>query len=231
MRGLPLLLTTLAALGPGLPAPAPATTARVVGLNVAADFTNDPTAMFTFLTAVTASGSHAYLDAGSVTGATGNGDRAMGAVLADLWEGRAGVWAIHLRQLNPALGQPWIGLPIVPGYLGFDPNRRDESLDLAWGGRVNGADVAARLQRSFNSSDNGSALGEGVGPTRRNVRGAGLGLGFELGDRGSIEVSGQVQGRAYRSATQLDDGGMAYLFAVRARSAPRGNLGCVKPFV
>ena len=99
-----------------VPAVAFASTARMTGLNIPVDYTKDYTGMFTYLSSINSTGNLVYAEAGSMAGSTTIEDRGMGAVLPNLFDGKAGVWAIHMRHYFPALGQSWWGAPINGGF-------------------------------------------------------------------------------------------------------------------
>src|SRR5512134_3746161 len=87
-----------------VPAVAFASTARMTGLNVPGDYVKDYTGMFTYLSSVNSTGNLVYAETGTMIGWNTIQDRGMGAVLPNLFDGRAGVWALHLRRYHPALG-------------------------------------------------------------------------------------------------------------------------------
>jgi hypothetical protein len=108
-----ILVATLASM---VPAVAFASTSRMVGLNVPGDYTKDYTGMFTYLSSVNSTGNLIYAETGTSVAFIGPiDDRGMGAVLPNLFDGKAGVWAIHMRHFNAAMGQSWWGGPINGG--------------------------------------------------------------------------------------------------------------------
>src|SRR5215510_6504626 len=87
-----------------LPTLAFAQTSRVEGMSIQGDYIKDYTAIYTYPSSITNVGNLIYGELGVATGGT-PADRAVGAVMGDWFEGRYGVWGIHMRQLTPALGQ------------------------------------------------------------------------------------------------------------------------------
>jgi hypothetical protein len=213
-----------------VPAVAFASTARMTGLNVPGDYTKDYTGMFTYLSSVNSTGNLVYADAGTMDGYFAIGDRAMGAVLPNLFDGRAGVWAIHMREYHPAFGQSWWGAPINGGFESYDPNDSGESFDLMWGHKLGSANLGLRLNRTFFSNDNGTSTAEGFGNNGRNILGFGAGLGFDINPNTSLEVAAQFQSRTFDNGATpatTEDGGMGYLVAARAWTKSGGSLTCV----
>lgn len=210
-----------------MPAVAFASTARLTGLNVPVDYTKDYTGMFTYLSQINSTGNLVYAEAGSMDGEDSNDDRGMGAVLPNLFDGKAGVWAIHMRHYNPALGQSWWGAPISGGFGSYDPNYNtsvSESFDLMWGHKMGSANVGLRLNRQFESYDDGTNEYKGNGNNGRNVMGFGGGLGFDMNPSTSVEIGAQFQSRTYDDGTNTEDGGAAYLVAARAWKKMGGNM-------
>jgi hypothetical protein len=213
----------VAAVASMVPAVAFASTARMTGLNVPGDYVKDYTGMFTYLSSVNSTGNLVYAETGSMAGWTSIEDRAMGAVLPNLFDGKAGVWAIHMRQYHPALGQSWWGAPINGGFYSFDPNDNTssaESFDLMWGHKMGSANLGLRLNRQFESYDDGTDVEEGNGNDGRNIMGFGAGVGFDMNENTSIEVGAQYQSRTFDEGDAVgdlnEDGGAAMLVAARA---------------
>ncbi len=228
----------VAAVASMVPAIAFASTARMTGLGIPGDYTKDFTNMFTYISSVNSVGNLVYADAGTYFNSTSAYDQAMGAVLPNLFDGRAGVWAIHMRRYHPALGQSWWGAPVAPGYpfynnyynLIFDPNQNTmdaESFDLMWGHRMGSANLALRLNRQFFSYDNGTTTVEGNGNNGRNIMGFGAGVGFDMSPNTSVEIGGQYQSRTFDNGATpatTEDGGTAYLVAARAWMKSDANV-------
>lgn len=206
-----------------VPAVAFASTARINGLGIPGDYVKDYTGMFTYLSGVNSVGNLVYAETGSMAGWNTIGDRGMGAVLPNLFDGKAGVWALHLRHYNPALGQSWWGAPINGGFYSYDPNYNtstSESFDLMWGHKMGSANLGLRLNRQFESYDNGTDTEEGNGTNGRNVLGFGAGVGFDMNENTAIEIGGQYQSRTFDEGDAIgdeeQDGGAAFLLAGRA---------------
>lgn len=213
----------IAAVACMVPAVAFASTARITGLGIPGDYVKDYTGMFTYLSGVNSVGNLVYAETGSMAGWNTIGDRGMGAVLPNLFDGKAGVWALHLRHYNPALGQSWWGAPINGGFYSYDPNYNtstSESFDLMWGHKMGSANLGLRLNRQFESYDNGTDTEEGNGTNGRNVFGFGAGVGFDMNENTAIEIGGQYQSRTFDEGDAVgdeeQDGGAAYLLAGRA---------------
>lgn len=211
-----------------VPAVAFASTARMTGLNVPGDYVKDYTGMFTYLSGVNSVGNLVYAEAGSMDGYYANGDRGMGAVLPNLFDGKAGVWSLHMRQYNAALGGSWWGAPISGGSA-YDPNSNNpnytsESVDLMWGHKMGSANVGLRLNRTFYSYDDGTTTEEGNGNYQRNVMGFGGGVGFDMNPNTSVEIGAQFQSRGFDDGTYTEDGGTAFLVAARAWSKMGNNM-------
>src|SRR6185369_2656171 len=101
---------------------------------------------FTFPSTVVNAGNLAYGELGN-TGGVGTvvSDRAMGSVLNNLFDGRFGIWAIHLRQTTPDLGAG-DGSSVNAN----DPNTNsNEEFDLMWGKKLGTMSLGLRLNRSF----------------------------------------------------------------------------------
>lgn len=220
-----------------LPVVASAQTSRVEGLNVPGDYIKDYTAIYGWPASVNTVGNLIYgelgnIDFNSTTGNPTTLDRGMGAVLTNLWDGRFGTWAIHLREQRPALGQgDNMGQP-NPGS-GADPNENaQESFDIMWGKKFGTTSFGLRLNRSFGSFKN-----EVTGVTteiefdgfpgdpnlRRNVMGFGAGLGFEMSPSTDAEVSILYESRTWQNRTETtggttvteDDGPTTFMLAGR----------------
>lgn len=206
-----------------VPAVAFASTARMTGLGVPGDYVKDYTGMFTYLSCVNSTGNLVYAETGTMLGWNSVEDRGMGAVLPNLFDGKAGVWALHLRRYHPALGQSWWGAPINSGFESYDPNQNtssSESFDLMWGHKMGSANLGLRLNRQFESYDNGTDTEEGNGNNGRNILGFGAGLGFDMNENTAVEVSAQYQSRTFDEGDavgdETEDGGAAILVAGRA---------------
>ncbi|MBI5170900.1 MAG: hypothetical protein HZA61_15530 [Candidatus Eisenbacteria bacterium] len=223
MRHLRNRLAVAAALALLVPAGAMASSARIAGLNVSGDYVKgDYTGMYTFLSEVNGVGNLAYVEAGSTERAYG--DHAVGAVLPGLFDGRMGVWSFHLRQEHPALGQSGIGELLGPDFEDTNWNNSGEAFDVIWGHRMGSGNLGLRLNRSFESYDDGNTVVEGNGGNGRNVLGLGAGYDFEWADKGTVQFSGLYQSRHYKnSATDQSDNGKALQLTARMLHKFGGN--------
>ena len=195
-----------------IPTVAFASSSRVAGLNVPGDYIKDYTGMFTYVSSVNTVGNMVYTEPNT-------GNEALGAVLGNLFEGRMGTWALHLRRFAPDLGQSVSGNQIattaLPGLFG-DPNTNGEALDLMWGHKMGSGNLGLRYNRSFVSNETGTGTTEGTGNLGRNIWGLGAGFGFSMNANTDVEVAGDFQNRSFKGASPVaDDGGSTYLVAAR----------------
>ncbi|HUO37992.1 MAG TPA: hypothetical protein VMU34_09210, partial [Mycobacterium sp.] len=220
-----------------LPLVASASTSRVEGMAVQGDYIKDETGIFTYPNEVANVGNFVYGELGDWNGTNSTPyDRAMGAVLGNLWEGRYGAWGIHMREFTPQLGQGDITSNPSPGtMLGSDPNFNQwESFDLQWGKKFGNKTLGLRMNRSYGKleADNGefgalsifkgdyyNSFYNEEGNLYRNIFGLGGGLGWEMGPNTTAEVSVLWQSRTYqvRDSTGVDqfkdDGPTTWQFA------------------
>lgn len=200
-RRIKLFAIALVALA--LPVVANAQTARVEGMSLQGDYIKDYTSIYTYPSTVSHVGNLIYADLGD-----GNNDRALGAVLGNLWEGKTGTWAIHLHEFTPNLGQgdqnahPGIG---VGGQdLNFNANH---SFDLMWGKRFGGTSLGFRLNRSFFENEVSTATTQttvNLADTnifQRNIVGYGGGVGFEVNPSTMFEAGILYQSRTFERTT------------------------------
>jgi hypothetical protein len=166
-----------------LPVVAGASTSRVAGLGTQGDYIKDYTNIFTYPSCISNVGNLVYGEFGVVTDYDENyseyfqtEDRAVGAVLGNLFDGKFGTFAFHMREYSPALGTgfqpavtndayldeyilgtgfetffPYLD-PNTPGADGYTPywnGYGTEALDLMWGKKFNSMSVGLRLNRSF----------------------------------------------------------------------------------
>jgi len=202
-----------------LPVLAHAQTSRVEGMSLQGDYIKDYTGIYTYTSGVSSVGNLVYGELGTAPGTPGAlFDRSVGAVLGNLWDGRYGTWAIHLRSLTPQLGQGDATAQPNPGALGFDPNTNsNESFDLMWGKKMGTNSFGLRLNRSFwkladdlpgvitllDKFDFPTTGPAGDPNLARNVLGVGGGLGFEMNPNTNVEVSLLYQSRDFeQSITQ-----------------------------
>lgn len=165
------------------PVVAGASTSRIAGMGVQGDYVKDYTNIFGYPSCVSGVGNLVYGEFGQVTDYDYNyseyfqtEDRAVGAVLGNLFDGKYGTFGFHMREYSPALGfgfQPYVGYnasendeyifgtgfetfdpvldPNVPGRTGYTPywdNYGTEALDLMWGKKFDKMSLGLRLNRS-----------------------------------------------------------------------------------
>lgn len=213
-----------------LPAVTSAQTSRVEGMALQGDFIKDWSGIFTYTSQVANVGNLVYGELGNVNSPPVTFDRGVGAVVGNLWEGRLGTWAIHLREQTPNLGQGNAASGSAPGSFGTDPNTNtSESFDIMWGKKFGTTSFGLRVNRS-----SGRILQEVGGVTSkleadftqpdpnraRNVLGVGAGVGFEMSPTSNVELAVEWQNRTWLldvpGLRGEEDGGSAYLFAGRA---------------
>src|SRR5437867_12796932 len=105
-----------------LPVVASAQMSRVEGMALQGDFIKDWSAIFTYPSQVSNVGNLVYGELGNTSPSVITFDRSVGAVIGNLWEGRLGTWAVHLREQTPQLGQGDAASKPSPGIDGADPN-------------------------------------------------------------------------------------------------------------
>src|SRR5436309_8355965 len=117
-----MILALSAALALALPVVASAQTSRVEGMALQGDYIKDYSSIFTYTSSVANVGNLVYGELGTTPGTVTPpiDDRSVGAVLGNLWDGRLGTWAIHIRQQTPNLGQGDAQSSAAPG-IGSDP--------------------------------------------------------------------------------------------------------------
>jgi hypothetical protein len=207
-----------------LPAVAFSSPARVHSMNIPGDYIKDYTGIYTYVSGVGSVGNLVYVEPTA-------GNESMGAVLGNLWDGRMGTWAIHMRRFHPGLGQPTSIESPMTSFIGFsDPNSNGEALDLMWGHKMGSGSLGLRLNRSFISNEVSSGTAEGDGPFGRNMWGIGAGFGFQMNENTDVEIAGHFQNRNFQGSdftvpdAATDDGGTTYLVAGRAMMKSSGNL-------
>ena len=236
-------LIAAAALLLALPVVANAQTSRVEGMALQGDYIKDYTAIYGWPSQLPNVGNLVYAEVGNnlINGNTGypsTSDRAIGAVLGNLWEGRFGTWAIHLREEATALGQGDNFSQPGPGLGGGDPNENtNESFDIMWGKKFGTTNFGLRLNRSMFKNENTAPgvvttfefdpfSGGGDENFARNSMGYGAGIGFEMNPQTMVELSFLYQSRTFENSTNTgtpgtsnsyeDDGPTTYVAAARA---------------
>ena len=219
-----------AALVLALPAASSAQMSRVEGMAIQGDFIKDWSGIFTYTSQVANVGNLVYGELGNVNSPPTTSDRSVGAVIGNLWEGRLGTWAVHMREQSPNIGQGDAGSSAGTDSLGGDPNvHTSESFDIMWGKKFGTTSFGLRVNRS-----NGRFLQQtGTTTTKteadfteadpnlaRNIVGVGAGVGFELNPTSNVELGLLWQNRTWVEDTpglrNQDKGASAYLFSGRA---------------
>lgn len=228
-----------AALLAALPVVAQASTSRLEGMSLPGDYTKDYTAIYGWPSSIVGVGNLVYGELGNqlyvpATRQPRTYERSMGAVLPNLWDGRYGIWALHLHETTPGLGQGDVIAGNNPGQSGHDPNENNnEAFDLMWGKKFGNTNFGLRLNRSFEKGevsvpgvttdfefDGNAALNQGTPDLARNILGIGGGLGFAMSDKTTAEVSVLYQTRTFENVASAnnkfqDNGGSTYLLQGR----------------
>src|SRR5262245_16979728 len=237
-----------------LPVLAFAQTSRLEGMTLQGDYVKDYTNMFTYPSTVVNTGNLAYGEFGNSVGGIngvplpGGGaltvfDRAVGSVLNNLFEGRTGTWAIHLRQTTPNLGSGDVTNPNA-----VDPNNNNnEEFDLMWGRKMGTMSIGLRLNRSFwaeevNAPGVQTTLkfdpSAGFPPTAasanvaRNIMGFGGGVTFEMNPNSTVDIGLLYQSRTFENTTSpigaatndKESGATTYLLSGRAMWQWQSNV-------
>jgi hypothetical protein len=235
-----------------LPVIAQAQTSRVEGMALPGDYIKDYTGIYTYTSGVVNVGNLVYGELGNVLSNPNTGhpqtlDRGVGAVLQNLFDGKLGTWAVHLREETPSLGQGDNFSQPNLGAAGGDPNEnRNESFDIMWGRKFGTTSLGLRLNRSYFRSKTEPLAGvttdfrfdptAGASPNlSRNLWGLGGGLGFEMNANTNVEVSLLYQNRKFEAdsvaGTKLkDDGPSTYMVSVRAMYQWEPNVMLVPVF-
>jgi len=144
-----------------LPVLALAQTSRVEGMAIQGDYIKDYTGLFTYISEVSNVGNLVYGELGNLASAGASPfDRSVGAVLGNIWDGRYGTWAVHMRQFTPNLGQGDVSANPAPGSLGFEVNpNTNAEVSILW------------QSRSFEHTDTTGVKNEDNGATTYMVAG------------------------------------------------------------
>jgi hypothetical protein len=233
------------------PVVAGASTSRLAGMGVQGDYIKDYTNIFGYPSCVSGVGNLVYGEFGTVTDYDDypayfqTEDRAVGAVLGNLFDGKYGTIAFNLREYSPALGtgsQPWVdywgneyGLGTgfeTFDYYPIDPvNSSDvEAFDLMWGKKFDKLSLGLRLNRSAWKYTHNlpEETQDGYNINDPNIFGFGVGLGYDLSEKTSAELGILYQSRTFKNdaasyydgetyipGTSENDGGGAYLASAR----------------
>jgi hypothetical protein len=205
------------------PVVAGASTSRLAGMGTQGDYIKDYTNIFGYPSCVSGVGNLVYGEFGTVTDYDASSeyyqtdDRAFGAVLGNLFDGKYGTIGFNMREYSPALGtgsQPWVdyygndyglgvGFESLDGYP-IDPvdGSSVEAFDLMWGKKFDKLALGLRLNRSSykytHTSPEHAETGNGLNDP--NIFGFGVGLGYDLSEKATAEL-----GILYQSRTFKDD--------------------------
>jgi len=214
------------------PVVAGASTSRIAGLGTQGDYIKDYTNIFGYPSCVAGVGNLVYGEFGMVTDYNENyseyfmtEDRAVGAVLGNLFDGKFGTFGFHMREYSPALGtgfQPYVAYegyldeyilgtgfetfdsyidPNVPASTGYTPywnGYGTEALDLMWGKKFNAMSLGLRLNRSaFKATQTAGALESTQEGYDTDDRNI-LGFGFGFGYEHSATLQSEL-GLLYQS--------------------------------
>jgi hypothetical protein len=240
-----------------LPVVAFAQTSRLEGMTLQGDYVKDYTNIYTYTSQVPNVGNLVYGEVGNTNGADGIGgfgfqtpggvnDRSFGSVLGNLFDGRYGVWAIHLRQTTPQLGSGDSNNPPTAGTVGGDPNtNNNEAVDLMWGRKMGTTSIGLRFNRSFYQTEVNSptvtttlAFDPSAGATAnarnaaRNITGFGGGVSFEMNPNSTLEASILYENRSWEATTNpigantngSEDGPTSYVLSGRAMWQWQSNV-------
>jgi len=212
-----ILRTVVLAMALALPALAYAQTSRIEGMAIQGDYIKDYTAIYSYPSQLPNVGNLVYGEMGFTNSAFGSPvDRGVGFVLGNLWDGRFGTWALHMREITPQLGQGDVTSSSAPGSWGSDPNvNANEAFDLMWGKQFGTTSLGLRLNRSYFRSkdvlpgvmtdilelDPFGAAVTGNPNLARNILGLGGGLGFEMNPNTMVEFSFLYQSRTFEAST------------------------------
>lgn len=229
-------LIAIAALLLAIPVAVNAQTARVEGMALQGDYIKDYTAIYSWPAQVGNVGNLIYGEFGNSEFPNGSYDRAVGGVLGNLFDGRFGTWAVHLREHTPNLGQGDVASHSHPGVAGFDPNNHsNQAFDLMWGRKFGTSNFGLRLNRSYYRDEveipGTTTTMEFDVPTAgdpnlaRNILGVGAGMSFEMNPQSNFEVSvlwesrtfedGVATGSAATTSRDENDGSASYIIAAR----------------
>ena len=235
-----------------LPTLALAQTSRIEGMAIPGDYVKDYTGIYTYTSCITGVGNLVYGELGSTGAFTANGahpgDRAMGAVLQNLFDGKLGTWGVNLREETPSLGQGGNGGSTSLGTQGSDPNTNlNESFDVMWGRKFGTTSIGLRLNRSFYQTKSEPLVGAqtklAYDPAAsspnfgRNITGFGGGASFEMSANTRSDVAFLYQSRKFENSvgaptnTKAESGGNGtYLLSARAFYQWQPNIVLVPVF-
>ena len=208
-----------------LPVAAVASTSRVDGLALQGDYIKDYTNVYTYLSNICCIGNIVYGELGNTSGSFTD-DRAVGAFLGNLWDGRYGTFGIHLREEMNAIGQGDANTPI-DGIGSFDPNTNtSHSFDIMWGKKFGAMSLGLQVNRAYARLEGDPIVilnGTSFDPFNdfkgdlfasgsladlnisRNVLGFGAGIGYEASPKFTFEGSVLYQNRSFEASDTLGD--------------------------
>ena len=247
------LLALSAALALALPVVASAQTSRVEGMALQGDYIKDYSSIFTYTSSVANVGNLVYGELGRApVPINETADRGVGAVLGNLWDGRLGVWSIHVREQTPELGQGDASSSGATGSNASDPNTNAmESFDVMWAKKFGTKSFGLRLNRSYGKREFTGGANGAIGTEKfddiagatatdanfhRNVLGIGGGVGFEMSPTTNVETNFLYQSRTFSledtTGTVLaeEDSPTTYQFAARAMWQWQPNVMVVPVF-
>lgn len=221
------------------PVVAGASTARVAGLGIQGDYIKDYTGVYTYLSNMCCIGNVVYGELGNWNSDSDTDDKAVGAFLSNLWDGKYGAFGIHLREEIRQLGQGDANTPIgADGSWDANANT-SHSFDIMWGKKFGAMSLGLGLNRAYARLEGDPTIYDGEfgayndikgdvwrtsGPLdlnyHRNVLGFSGGLGYEMSPKFNVEGSILYQSRTFdaKDTTGIEytnDGSGAYLVAVR----------------
>jgi hypothetical protein len=213
------------------PVVAGASSSRIAGMGIQGDYIKDYTNVYTYLSNVSCVGNVVYGELGNWDSHSDTYDRAVGAIIGNLFDGKFGTIGIRLSEETSQLGQADANTPIGAGYDGWDPNSNtNHSFDLLWGKKFGTMSLGLQMNRSYarllgdpvidygynnpwndiKGDDPWSALnGYPEDLTYdRNILGFGGGVGLELSPKLSVEGSILFQSRTFMAKDTLYDHNM-----------------------
>jgi hypothetical protein len=228
-----------------LPVLAFAQTSRLEGMTLQGDYVKDYTNMYSYPSTLANAGNLAYGEFGNTFGVgTAVSDRAVGSVLNNLFDGRFGTWAIHLRQITPDLGAG-----DVSSVNAVDPNlNTNEEFDIMWGRKMGTMSLGLRLNRSFwaqevnqpgvqttlkfNPTAGTTPADTNARNLSRNIMGFGGGVSFEMNPNTTVDIGLLYQSRTFENTTSplgagtndKEDSPTTYLLTGRAMWQWQSNV-------